>query len=145
MIVVMRPINTINNKPARTTREVKVRPLPKSGLVKFEAWIQEQDWRDVIKAESVDEKAEILHNMVLNKLNECCPEKNRKISSDDDPWYTEKLKKLQRKKARLFRKNRNSKQFKKIKDIYDNEVKKAKRDFKTRTIDDVLTLAVKSQ
>ena len=66
MIVVMRPINTLNNKPAWTTREIKVRPLTKSGLAKFEAWIQEQDWMDVLNVESVDKKAEILHNMVLN-------------------------------------------------------------------------------
>ena len=48
LIVVMRPINTLNNKPARTTREIKVRPLIKSGLAKFEAWIQEQKWREVL-------------------------------------------------------------------------------------------------
>ena len=73
----MKPINSVNNKPARTTREIKVRPLTKSGLANFEAWIQEQKWMEVLNTESVDKKAEILHNMVLNKLDECCPEKTR--------------------------------------------------------------------
>ena len=35
MIPVMTPVDTINNKPARTVREILVRPLPQSGLVKF--------------------------------------------------------------------------------------------------------------
>ena len=35
LIPVMKPVDTINNKPARTVREVTVRPLPHSGLKKF--------------------------------------------------------------------------------------------------------------
>ena len=64
--------------------------------------------------ESVDKKAEVLHNMVLNKLDEFCPEINRKISDDDKPWFTEQLKRIKRKKARLFRKNRSSKKYKQL-------------------------------
>ena len=138
-IVVMKPISTVDNKPNRSYKSVKVRPLTRSGLAKFGAWIQEQSWREVLEEDSVDKKAENLHNMVLNKLNEVCPVKDRKISSDDDPWYTDKLKKLQRKKSRLYRKNRNSEEFKRVKKHYNMEVGKAKKDFKKRAIDDVLT------
>ena len=139
LIVVMQPINTVNNKPGRNFRNIKVRPLTKSGLEKFISWIQDQDWREILEEDSVDTKAEKLHNMVINKLDEVCPEKNRKISSDDDPWFTEKLKKLQRKKHRLFRQNRNSEKYKRIKKIYDSEIKKTKINFKKKTIDEVLT------
>ena len=103
LIVVMRPVNTLNNKPGRNFREVKVRPLTKSGLTKFKTWVQEQDWKEILEEESVDTKAERLHNMVVNKLDECCPEKIRRISSDDEPWFKESLKRLERKKKRLFR------------------------------------------
>ena len=41
---------------------------------------------------------------VLSKLDAVCPEKDRKLSVDEEPWFTEKLKKLQRKKNRPFRK-----------------------------------------
>ena len=68
LIGVMRPINTINNKPGRVFREIKVRPLPDSGLAKFRTWIQGQDWDVILKEKSVDSKAEIWHNMVLEKL-----------------------------------------------------------------------------
>ena len=68
LIGVMRLINTINNKPGRVFREIKVRPLPDSGLAKFRTLIQGQDWDVILKEKSVDSKAEIWHNMVLEKL-----------------------------------------------------------------------------
>ena len=43
LIVVMKPLNTINNKPARTYKEVTVCPLPNSGLSKFKSWEQDQN------------------------------------------------------------------------------------------------------
>ena len=98
LIGVMRPINTINNKPGRVFREIKVRPLPDSGLAKFRTWIQGQDWDVILKEKSVDSKAEIFHNIVLEKVNDFCSEKVRIISDDDCPWFTEGLRRLHRKK-----------------------------------------------
>ena len=66
LIVVMRPINCIDNKSGRTYREIKVRPLPRSGLDKFRKWIQEEDWSKVMSATNVDEKAETLQSLVIN-------------------------------------------------------------------------------
>ena len=122
LIVKMTPVNTINNKPARTFREVKVRPLPASGLAKFGEWIQEQDWINILELKSVDEKAEALHNMILNKLEEVCPQKIRKISSDDQCWYTDQLKRLDRKKKREFRRNRRSKRYRKLEKLYNKKI-----------------------
>ena len=139
LIVVMRPVDSINNKPGRAMREVKVRPLPESGLAKFREWIQKQDWIQILNAESVDAKAETLHNLVLDKLDEFCPEKNRRISSDDQPWYTEQLKRLNRRIRREYSKKRRSKRYKRLKRIYQKRVLEAKRNFKSRMIDDVMT------
>ena len=43
-IVLMKPINALNNKSSRTHREIKVRPLSASGLKKFKHWIQNEEW-----------------------------------------------------------------------------------------------------
>jgi hypothetical protein len=37
-VVLIRPINIINNKSTRTTREVKVRAFPESGLDSMKEW-----------------------------------------------------------------------------------------------------------
>ena len=134
----MRPINSLNNKPGRKFKKIKVRPLTSQGIKAFETWIQLQDWKEVLEEKNVDKKAEKLHNMIMNKLDEVCPEKERKISSDNEPWFTEKLEKLKRKKMRIFRKNRNSEKYKKLKKKYENALKEAKNKFKKRAIDDVM-------
>ena len=41
-IVKMSPISTINNKPARTKREVTFRPFPESGIKALESWFNSQ-------------------------------------------------------------------------------------------------------
>ena len=76
-------------------------------------------------AESVDAKA-TLHNLVLDKLDEFCPEKTRRISSDEQSWYTEKLKRLNRKIRREYSKKRRSKKYKRLEKIYLKKVSEAK-------------------
>ena len=76
--------------------------------------------------------------MIITKLNEVCPEKKRKISIDDKPWFTEQLRILKRKKTRLFRKNRNSEKYKKISKIYEKKVLESKKLFKIKAIDQVM-------
>ena len=138
LIVIMRPLDTINNRPNRTIREVKVRPLPASGLGRFGSWIEQEDWTEVLSVQNVDTKAENLHKMVLSKLDEFCPEKLRKIASDDQPWFTEQLKRLDRKRRRQFRKNRRSKKYKKLQKAYKIKLLESKRKFKKNMIDDVM-------
>ena len=135
----MNPVDNVNNKPSRTFREVRVRPLRQGGMEKLKNWFQAQEWGEVLEEESVDKKAEILHHMILDKVDEFCPEKMRKLASDDKPWFTEELKVLKRKKSRLFRKNRSSKKYYHLVKIYKQKLSKAKRDFKTKTIDEVMT------
>ena len=48
--------------------------------------------------QTADAKAEMLHSLVKLKLDETCPEKVTKVASDDQPWFTDKLKRLDRKK-----------------------------------------------
>ena len=48
LTVVMTPIDTINNKPARTKREVTVRPMKQSGIDLFGHWLNEQDWNEIL-------------------------------------------------------------------------------------------------
>ena len=64
----MNPVDNANNKPSRTFREVRVRPLRQGGMEKLKNWFQAQEWGEVLEEKSVDKKAEILHNMILDKV-----------------------------------------------------------------------------
>ena len=95
-IVVAKAINTINNKTSRQTREVKVRPMPQSGIEKMRAWFIDKTWEEVYETESAHKKAEIFQEILIQKLDEIFPMKTRRVNSDDQPWISHKLKQMDR-------------------------------------------------
>ena len=117
-IPIMKPISNANTESARTYRQVLVRPMPQSAISSLQAWMEEEKWEDVLSAKSPDEKAEVLQKTVMAKLDLYCPQKTRKIASDDKPWVTSKLKEIDRKKKREYRKNRRSEKYKQLQRIY---------------------------
>ena len=139
LTVVMAPIAAIDNKPARTTREILVRPMKQSGIDLFGSWLKSQDWIEVLKAETVDEKSEILQKMLLEKLDQFLPLKKRKVCSDDQPFCTEEMKRLKRLKSREFHKNRKSIKWRDLNKRYKKEVSSAKKKYYTNIIKDLKT------
>ena len=136
-IVVMKPINIIDNKSARITKQIKVRPIPESGIIKMRNWLIDESWADVFKAESAHQKAEIFQKILIQKFEEIFPEKNRKISSVDEPWMTHKLKKLDRKRKRIYHKERRSQKWKTMNTQFKKQVKCAKETFYRNMIADL--------
>ena len=67
--------------------------------------------------------------MLLKKVDKIFPEKFRKIQSDDQPWISFKLKKLDRKQKRVYRKERRSVKWHKLDKAFKKEVKQVKADF----------------
>ena len=108
LMVEMRPISTISNRSVREKRKVKFRPLPQSGMLKFGEWLSQQTWDEVYNANDVHEKAACFQQKLMKALDEYLPEKTVTFSSDDQPWMTAELKELDRKKKRVFRKQRKS-------------------------------------
>ena len=136
-IVVVRPISVINNKLARQTREVRVRPFPQSGILKMKEWFREKTWEQVYEAETSDVKASIFQNTLLEKLEEIFPEKIRKYNSDDQPWISHKLKILDRKQKWIYNKERRSEKWKVFDKLFKQEVKSAKAGFYAKTVSDL--------
>ena len=135
----MKPINKSEANCSRTFRNITVRPITHSGISKLEIWFKTQTWDQILMVNCVNKKVENLQNMVCNKVQEYLPIKNRKIAVDDQPWYTEELKNLKRKKSREYNKNRKSEKYMILNNKYEKKLKMAKRKYKKKTIDDVLT------
>ena len=133
----MKPINIIDNKSARYSREIRVRPITQSGIDKMRSWLMEETFENVYKAETAHEKAAIFQEMLMTKFESIFPEKIRKISSDDAPWMTNKLKKLDRKRKRIYHKQRRSEKWKTLDTKFKKEVKCAKESFYRKMISDL--------
>ena len=76
---------------------------------------------------------ELLQSILLEKYHEFFPEKTRTICSDEQPFFTNKLENLKRRKSREFHKRRKSNKWKVMdeeyeakKDYYRKSVKKKK-------------------
>ena len=59
MIVKMEPMNTINNKAARTYCTVEVRPMPKSAMDNYQMVVKIQRCDKVVCAHTAHDKAKI--------------------------------------------------------------------------------------
>ena len=137
LIPIMRPINEINNRCARVYKEVKIRPVTKSGMSKLRNWFESQDWDQNLSEESIDQKADLLHSMIMGAINQCLPEKSIKVSSDDSPWYNQALKKLDRRRRREYHRNRKSEKYLILCRLYEEKKSKAKKSYKKNMIDDI--------
>ena len=98
-IVVMSAISVLNNKPARETKIITFRPITEAGIVKMDEWFKCQNWDYNFKAKNVDEQAHEFMTQIKSKTDEYFPLKQRKISSDNQPFYDINLGTLKRKKT----------------------------------------------
>ena len=135
--MISKPISVINNKCSRQTRIVKFRPFPQSGLERMKSWLIDETWQNVYNASSAHEKASIFQDMLISKLNEFFPLKTRKIQSDDQPWVTHKIKLLDRRRKRIYRKERKSQKWYNLDKMFKKEVKSAKEAFYEKNVSEL--------
>ena len=138
-IVATRAISVFNNKSGREARRVTVRPIPESGILKMKEWFVDQSWREVYQAESAHMKAEVFQQTLIKALDDFFPQKIRKINIDDQPWISHRLKVLDRKRKRIFHKERKSEKWKILNKIFKKEVKSAKAKFYQSVVADMKT------
>ena len=133
-IVICKPINTIENQCARSVKTIKYRPLSALGFSKMQKWLLDYDWKQVYEAKTADDKAEEFQNILVNNVNTFFPTKTRKICNDDQPWFTFKLKKLDRQRKRVYRRERRSVKWKNLNAVFKDKMKSAKATFYKKEI-----------
>ena len=128
-IVVMQPVNVIFNNPARTKRKLTVRPMPESGMNKLRMLLETASWDKLFAAKTAHEKATLFQNQIMKLCNEAIPQRNINVSSDDQPFYTNKLDQLNRKKKREYSKRRKSLKWQELNKKFKSKLNIAKRKF----------------
>jgi hypothetical protein len=92
-------------------------------------WFIDKALDEVYDATSAHEKAELFQNILLKKLDEIFPEKVRKVNSDNQSWISFKLKQMDRKRKRIYHKERRSEKWKLLNKAFKKEMKSAKTQF----------------
>ena len=100
----------------------------------MQTWIEKEKWYEISCETSAHKKMELLQSILLEKYHEFFLEKTRTICSDDQPFYTNKLENLKRRKSREFHKRKKSNKWKVMDKEYEAELSKAKKDFYRKKI-----------
>ena len=128
-MVVMEPLKHYSGNLIRTYKQIKYRPMSDIGMHKMRLWLEKQEWSEITHEESSNKKAEMFQLLLCSKYEEFFPEKVCKIASDSQPFYNSKLQALKRKKNREYHKNRRSKKWRKLNNVYESALKEAKHSF----------------
>ena len=125
--------------PLRRYRTVQCRPLPEAGVNKFGSWITSEPFNSVNMNLDLDpsEHSRILENTLLSKLDEYCPSKSVKISSQDKPFMNHDLKKLHRRKQREYLKNGKSSKYDALTSQFQTKYRAAAEKYLRNKIDDL--------
>ena len=134
MMVVMTPITGINSRPESKTKNITFKPISEQGLQKMKEWLENESWAEITGEPCANKKAEVLQRLLMRKYDEYFPEKCRKISILDQPFFTHKLSNLKRKKGREYNKHCRSNKWKYLEEIYQKEISAAKKGFYRKRI-----------
>ena len=121
--------------PVRKYRVIKYRPLPESGLDKFGKWIVSQSWDDIQNINTPTEQAKYFENLLALKLNSFCPEKELKIRSQDKPFITAELKRIDRHRNREYCKRGKTQKYFELKKLFESKFKLASQKHLARNVE----------
>ena len=137
LVVLFEPYTASLDIPPRVYKTVASRPINFEGLKKFSTWIENHNWVNLYKCQGVDEKAELLQNLLVEKYLECFPLKISKVSCDDKPWVTSDIKLLDRRRKREFSKHHKSELWKKLDIDFSRKCQKAKEKYYSSIVSDL--------
>ena len=139
LMVIMQPITDANTFPGRKSKVINTRPLPPENVTNFENSINQIDWTELYDEKSATKKVEIFENEINTNIDLHLPLKQLKITDDDQPWVTNEIKSLKRKKTREYWKNGRSDKWLQLKTKYDSECAKEKGQFYSKFVEDLKT------
>ena len=139
MVVLYEPkFNPIVHEP-RKFKTVHFRPLPESKIAAYGTWLKNQSWHELYQNNDVNFKAEYLQDILMAKFYELFPLKSMKISEDDEPWFSDKLKKLDRCRKREYFRHQKSQKWQVLNKQFLDELKLAKESYRKKILDDLKT------
>ena len=137
LIVIAEPISEINNSCGRDYKTVTTRPISKTGISLMKHWMMNQTWSDVYSSVSAHKKAEVFNDLLIDAFERFFPEKTKQFCNNDQPWMTCKLKDLDRKRKRIYHRERRSAKWKMLNSQFKREVRAAKANFYESAVKDL--------
>lgn len=113
------------------------RRITKKGEEEFVKSIKEVDWTDVMVGITIDEKTDRFHEIVEGIKDRVMPWKNSRIRTDEDPWITEHVRFVAKKRNKAFRDLGRGEEWKKLRDEVRMKIANARRAYYDREVDKI--------
>ena len=107
-MVLMLPLNSVDNRIEREKKTVEVRTYSEDNYQSMGMMLDEFDWGFITQNIPINEKMKMFQDFLSSLFQECFPVKKRTFISQSEPFMNDDLLKLKRKKAREYNKNRKS-------------------------------------
>jgi hypothetical protein len=135
--------NTVLAEPKERTqgqstwKHIIIRDMRKSNIDALGRYFSNIDW-SIIKAQTnCESKLTTFDQLVKIGMNNIMPEKSRRIYSKDSPWMTVKLKNLIQLRQNAFHADKNSKEYKALRNAVNRERKVCKAKYYSSKVKDL--------
>ena len=108
----------------KTVVSYTYRPFTEGGAANFVSQCRNQDWSAVLSAKHVDEKEEAFHSIVGGLMDANFPLRTTTRRASDPPWVNDQIRKLCRKRRRIYDREGRSKRWKRLKKKSDELYRK---------------------
>ena len=133
-MVLMIPLNSVDNKIVREKKTVEVRTYGEENYQAMRMQLEEFDWGFIAQSIPINKKMEIFQDSLHKMFQDCFPVKKNTFLSHNEPFMNEALLKLKRKKSREFRKHRRSKKYMDLEALYKEMISMSKKKFYRRKV-----------
>ena len=123
--------------PLRRFKTITYRPLPDDGIREFGRWITSESFSGVGVNLDPTEHAQVLQNLLMGKLDQYCPTKTMRVSSQDKPYINKELKILSRHKQREYLKKGKTKKYDALKKQFTKKLKLAAQRYMRNKVDEL--------
>ena len=106
-----------------------------AAVAKFGQWITAETFDTIDDDIPPTEQAQHFQDFLMSKLDELCPIKSFKLSSQDKQWVNGEIKSLNRRKMREWRKRGKTKKYDNLLKQYEEQFKLAAQKFLRSKID----------
>ena len=97
---------------------------------KMEKELDNINWPEILRDVSSQDRMQIFHHTLYNIFDNCFPLKSKTVFNENQPFFTDKLARLKRKRCREYNKNRKSAKYDSLSNIYVKELNNAKKRFR---------------
>ena len=137
LIVMMYPLVSTLQIPPLLYTTVETRPLTQAGMARFAHWVESYSWSEIYGCQDGHTMAQLFQDILLQNYKMCFPTKTVKVCSEDDPWVSGDLKKLERRMKREFVKHKESKKWVQLNKEYIEKCKMEKEKYHENMVKDL--------